>query len=56
MPENELRMLVKDVISSTGTVGMKDMGKVMGLVAQKTAGKADNRLISQIVKELLGLQ
>ncbi|MEO8795845.1 MAG: GatB/YqeY domain-containing protein, partial [Daejeonella sp.] len=33
--------------------GMKDMGKVMGLVNKELAGKADGKTISEVVKELL---
>ena len=32
---------------------MKDMGKVMGMASKQMAGKADGRMISEIVKKLL---
>lgn len=44
---------VKDVIVRTGASGMKDMGKVMGLVNKELAGKADGKTISEVVKQLL---
>lgn len=50
----ELRELVKVIIIETGADGMKDMGRVMGTAAKNLAGKADNKEISQIVRELLG--
>jgi uncharacterized protein YqeY len=33
---------------------MKDMGKVMGMASKQMAGKADGKVISGIVKEILG--
>ncbi len=50
----ELKAVVKEIISETGAESMKDMGRVMGTAAKKLAGKADNKEISSIVKELLG--
>lgn len=47
--KNELEILVKELNATS----MKDMGKVMGLATQKFAGKAEGKLISQIVRELL---
>ncbi|WP_228850572.1 GatB/YqeY domain-containing protein [Aegicerativicinus sediminis] len=53
LDESELRQIIKDTISQTGAEGMKDMGKVMGIVSKKVAGKADGKTISTIVKEEL---
>ena len=50
---DELREIVKGIITETGAESMKDMGKVMGMASKKLAGKADNKEISMIVKELL---
>ena len=44
---------VKDAISRSGAVNVKDIGKVMGLVNKELAGKADGKTISEVVKELL---
>lgn len=49
-----LREIVGDIISETGAESMKDMGRVMGTASKKLAGKADNKEISNIVRELLG--
>jgi hypothetical protein len=46
--------MIREIISETGAASIKDMGKVMGLATKKVAGKADNQLISKIVKEILG--
>ncbi len=53
MGAEELRAELRNLIDSVGASSMKDMGKVMGLATQQFAGKAEGRLISQIVKELL---
>lgn len=53
LSDDELRELIKDVISQTGASGPKDMGKVMGKITPLTKGKADGRLVSQLVKEAL---
>lgn len=53
MSEDEIEEMVKEIISSTGAAGMKDMGKVMGAASKSMAGKADGTLISQVVKKLL---
>jgi uncharacterized protein YqeY len=53
LSESEIEKAVLDVISKTGAQGMKDMGKVMGIVSQQLAGKADGKTISNIVKAKL---
>lgn len=53
MSEVEIEAMVKEIITSTGAAGMKDMGKVMGAASKSMAGKADGTLISQVVKKLL---
>ncbi len=53
MSEEDIKKVVAEVISQTGAASMKDMGKVMGICAKQLAGKADNKIVSQLVKELL---
>ena len=53
LSETELTDIVKEAISTTGAEGMKDMGKVMGIVKSKVGGGADGRTISEIIKKLL---
>lgn len=48
-----LRDIVKNIIAETSADSMKDMGRVMGIASKKLAGKADNKEVSMIVKELL---
>ena len=51
--EDEIESEVKKVIDQTGAEGMKDMGKVMGIVTKKLMGKADGKTISTIVRDNL---
>ncbi|MEP7254497.1 MAG: GatB/YqeY domain-containing protein [Ferruginibacter sp.] len=50
---NELKEIVKKIIAETGASSPADMGKVMGVASKQLAGKADGKVISGIVKELL---
>ena len=54
MSEQEIRITLENIIKETGASSAKDMGKVMGNAQKQFAGKADNKIVSQIVKELLG--
>ena len=53
MSEDAIAKIVVDVIKKVGAEGMKDMGKVMGIVSQELAGKADGKTISNIVRAKL---
>ena len=53
LSEKEIEEVVKKVINDTGADGMKDMGKVMGIVTKTLMGKADGKTISAIVKNNL---
>ena len=50
---DEVRAEVESAIAATGAAGPQDMGKVMGLLSSKLAGKADGKLIAETVKSLL---
>lgn len=54
LSEEEVKAIVLETISETGAAGMKDMGKVIPVVIAKTKGRADGKLISQLVKQQLG--
>jgi len=56
MSEEDMRAEVSKIISSVGANSPADMGKVMGVASKQLAGKADGKIISTIVKELLGEQ
>ncbi|MDX1277640.1 GatB/YqeY domain-containing protein [Oceanihabitans sediminis] len=53
LSEAEIEKVVVDIIQAVGAEGMKDMGKVMGMVNKKLAGQADGKTISTIVKAKL---
>ena len=51
--DEELEAEINKIISDLGANGMKDMGKVMGVVMKNLGGKADGSKISSLVKALL---
>jgi uncharacterized protein len=53
MSEDEVRAVLQTIISETGASSPADMGKVMGAATKQLAGKADGKMISSIVKDLL---
>lgn len=54
LSEAEIDAAVAEVIAATGAAGAKDMGKVMGALKSKLAGKADMTVVSARVKQKLG--
>lgn len=50
---DELKAELQAIIAQVGATGPKDMGKVMGVATKQLAGRAEGRLISATVKELL---
>ena len=53
LTEDDIRQMVEDAIVESGAASPRDMGKVMSILRPKTAGKADGKLVSDIVKEKL---
>lgn len=53
LTEEEIESVVISTIESVGAEGMKDMGKVMGIVSKELAGQADGKTISALVKKHL---
>lgn len=53
LSEAEIEEIVAETIKEVAAQSIRDMGKVMGSVTAKTKGKADNKLVSTIVKKLL---
>ncbi|MBQ2680272.1 MAG: GatB/YqeY domain-containing protein [Firmicutes bacterium] len=53
LSEDELREIIRETITETDAHSMKDMGKVMKALTPKIKGKADNKLVSGFVKEML---
>lgn len=54
MSEEELGKIIDEIVQQTGAQGPKEMGKVMKLVIPKAGGRADGKLISELVKRKLG--
>jgi uncharacterized protein YqeY len=54
MSEDEVKAIITAVIAQVGATSPGDMGKVMGAATKQLGGKADNRLVSTLVKQLLG--
>jgi len=50
---DEIKQIIQEAILSTGASGIKDMGKVMKEVSAKIAGRADGKLLSDLVKDRL---
>jgi len=53
LSEAEVDALINEAIASTGAASMKDMGKVMGVVKAKAAGRADMGAVSARIKAAL---
>jgi uncharacterized protein YqeY len=49
----ELKALVEQAIAETGAASTRDMGKVMGWLSPRTRGRADGKLVSQLVTQML---
>jgi uncharacterized protein YqeY len=54
LSDAELDALIADAIASTGAASIKDMGKIMGVVKSKAAGKADMGAVGARIKAKLG--
>lgn len=53
LSDAEVKDLVQQAITEVGASSIKDMGKVMKLASEKAQGRADNKLLSQYIKEKL---
>lgn len=54
MTRAELEPLVRAALDETGVTDMKGMGKLMGKLMPQVKGKADGRLVNQVVREMIG--
>jgi uncharacterized protein YqeY len=54
LSDAELDVLIVEAIGATGATSIKDMGKVMGVVKSKAAGKADMGAVGARIKAKLG--
>ncbi len=53
MSADELKEIIKGIISQMGVTSPAEMGKVIGAASKQLAGKADGKTISEMVKQLL---
>lgn len=53
LSREEIVDLVKKAIEESGATSSKEMGKVMGILTPQTKGKADGKLVNEVVRELL---
>ncbi|MCD5414860.1 MAG: GatB/YqeY domain-containing protein [Clostridiales bacterium] len=53
LTEEEIALIVQEAISSIGATSMKDMGKVMSCATERVKGRADGKVISQVVRNYL---
>ncbi|MCU0367253.1 MAG: GatB/YqeY domain-containing protein [Cyclobacteriaceae bacterium] len=53
LSEEEIIVELKKIMEQVGAKGPQDMGKVMGTATKQLAGKADGKLISELVKKIL---
>lgn len=51
--EDEIEQIVKEVVAEVGAVDMKDRGRVMSALMQRVRGRADGKLVSQVVERAL---
>jgi hypothetical protein len=54
LSREELEAMVRDAVVQTGAQGAKDMGKVMKALIPMVGGRADGKLVSELVKHALG--
>lgn len=54
MSADEIKVLVTAAVSESGAKDAKDLGKVMKVLQPKVSGKADGKLVNQLVREALG--
>ena len=54
LSEAEVKTKIESIIAMVGAKSAADLGKVMGIASKELAGQADGKLISTLVKTLLG--
>ncbi|ACA82506.1 GatB/YqeY domain-containing protein [Leuconostoc citreum] len=53
LSDDEVKAIIQEAITQTGATTPKDMGKVMGIVTPQVKGKADGKLVANLVKAAL---
>jgi len=55
MDMGEVERIIEEAIAESGAQTIKDLGKVMPLVMGRTRGRADGKLVSELVRKKLSL-
>jgi uncharacterized protein len=55
LSEDDVERLARDAIAETGAASPADLGRVMGRLSPQTKGRADGRLVSDVVRRLLAV-
>jgi uncharacterized protein YqeY len=55
LDEAEVEAIARTVIAQKGATSVRDMGAVMGPVMEQVAGRADGKVVSQVVRRLLAV-
>ena len=53
LSESEIQKVIEETIAEIGATSMKDLGNVMKAVTPKVKGRADGKVVSNLVKEIL---
>jgi uncharacterized protein YqeY len=53
LTEEEMKQIVSEVVKEVGATTAKDMGKVMSALMPKVKGRADGKMLNQVVKQFL---
>ena len=53
LPPEEIKRLIEEAVTVTGASSMKDMGRLMKELTEKIAGRADGKLVSDLVRQRL---
>jgi uncharacterized protein YqeY len=53
LTKEEIELEVKQIVSNLGATSIKDMGKVMSMASKTLSGRADNKIVSEVVKSVL---
>jgi hypothetical protein len=54
LSEEDVKIELKKIIDQNNAKGSADLGRIMGIASRHFAGKADNKVVSQLLKQLLG--
>ena len=53
LSEEEIQKIVEEAVAESGAASVKEMGKVMAIVTPKVKGRADNKVVGNLVRKML---